>query len=79
MSRIFMGIYMKVYRLFFLFLLLLPLLSSQAQTIHIYGQTREHFTYDPIPNVYIWVMDKDSTILVSGMSSENEGLQFQQP
>ena len=69
-----MGIYMKVYRLFFLFLLLLPLLSSQAQTIHIYGQTKAHFTYDPIPNVYIWVMDKDSTILASGMSSENEGL-----
>ena len=53
---------------------LLTVLSSQAQTVHIKGQTKAHFTYDPIPNVYILVMDKDSTILASGMSSENEGL-----
>lgn len=54
-------------------LLLLTAISSHAQTIEIKGYTRVHFTYEPIPYVYVLVMDKDSTVLASGMSNKNEG------
>lgn len=65
---------MKSFFFILLSLLLLTAISSQAQTIHITGKPRVHFTYEPIPNVYVLVMDKDSTILASGMSDENVGL-----
>lgn len=64
---------MKTYLFILLSLLLLTAISAHAQTLEIRGQTRVHFTYEPIPFVYVLVMDKDSTVLASGMSSENEG------
>lgn len=65
---------MRTYLFILLSLLLLTAISAHAQTLEIGGQTRVHFTYEPIPFVYVLVMDKDSTVLASGMSSENEGL-----
>lgn len=67
---------MKTYIFILLSLFLLTAISAHAQTIHITGHTRVHFTYEPIPFVYVLVMDQDSTVLASGMSGESCTIHF---